>query len=279
MELILDQVTKTYPSSQGEVQAIDKISLEIKSGDFVCFVGPSGCGKSTLLNIIAGLDHASSGSITVDGKKISGPGTDRVVIFQESGLFPWLNVIKNVEIGLEAAGLNAKQRREVAMHYLKLVHLSKFAHSQIHELSGGMRHRVAIARGLALQPKILLMDEPFAALDSQTRDFLHMELQEIWLETKQTIIFVTHNVREAVRLGERVMVFSSRPARIRNEFEIHLSRPRDINCSDVIEVAGSITQLLQEEVDKVYEEEVDEEWKNSKNSFLRSTYRDLGRGI
>ncbi len=277
MELKINHVDKYFRS--GTVKALDNISIDIHSGEFVCFVGPSGCGKSTLLNLIAGLEKVDAGNITVDGNAITGPGIDRVVVFQEPALFPWLSVIKNIEIALEAKGLKAKNRREIAEHYLKMVHLTKFKDSYIHELSGGMKQRVAIARGLALQPKILLMDEPFAALDSQTRDMLHMELQEIWAATKQTILFVTHNVREAVRLGDRVIVFSARPAHIKNEFEIHLSRPRDINCADLIEIAGSITQLLQEEVIKVFQQEMDGDWNRAKNNFLQSTHRDLGRGL
>jgi NitT/TauT family transport system ATP-binding protein len=228
VKLSIRGVTKEFLTDRGKVCALDETSVEIKSGEFVCFVGPSGCGKTTLLNLAAGLESPTNGVIQADGKPVTGPGSDRVVIFQEAALFPWLNVVKNVEFGL-ARRMDRKKRGEIARTLLSLVHLNRFTKSYVHELSGGMKSRVALARALALNPSVLLMDEPFAALDAQTRDLLHEELQEIWKTNHQTILFVTHNVREAVRLGDRVLVFTARPGRIKKEFRIDLPRPRDIN--------------------------------------------------
>ena len=258
--------------------ALRKTSLEIRSGEFVCFVGPSGCGKTTLLNLVAGLEPPSTGEIHRNGEKVEGPGSDRVVIFQEAALFPWLNVIQNVEFGL-VRKMEPGKRREIARTFLNLVHLGRFEKSCVHELSGGMKSRVAIARALALNPSALLMDEPFAALDAQTRDLLHEELQEIWQRTRQTILFVTHNVREAVRLGDRVLVFTARPGGIKKEFLIELPRPRDINSAGVLTYAQQIQQELREEIEKVLQEEVDTGWKLKKTEFLRPAGVDLGSGI
>jgi NitT/TauT family transport system ATP-binding protein len=200
--------------------------------------------------MIAGLDRPTAGVIELDGRKVDGPGSDRLLIFQELGLFPWLTALGNVEFGLRLKGRNKREARETARHFLTLVHLSQFEHHHIHQLSGGMKQRVALARALAMQPDVLLMDEPFAALDSQTRDLLHDELERLWRETGQTIIFVTHNVREAVRLGDRVLVLSYRPGRIKNELRISLPRPRHIEDSDVARTAKKILGYLREEIDK-----------------------------
>lgn len=197
----LNEVSLDYPSTGGtRLLALDQIELKVQSGEFLCIVGPSGCGKSTLLHIITGLQRPSSGSVLVDDKLVDGPAVDRILIFQELGLFPWLTVAQNVEFGLKMAGLRGGERRERVEHYLRMVQLSQFHDSYIHQLSGGMRQRVALARALATEPDVLLMDEPFAALDAQTRDLLHDELERIWAETGRTIIFVTHNVGEATRL-------------------------------------------------------------------------------
>ena len=278
LRISIKNVTKSFKVQDGEVVALDQISLEIKAGEFICFVGPSGCGKTTLLNMIAGLEFPSKGEIFQNGKVISAPGIDRVVIFQEAALFPWLSVIQNVEFGL-VGKMETKKRREIARTFLNLVHLSKFENSYVHQLSGGMKSRVAIARALALNPSILLMDEPFAALDAQTRDILHEEIQEIWSHTKQTVIFVTHNVREAVRLGDRVLIFTARPGRIKKEFSINLPRPRDINSEGVYLYANKIQQELREEIEKVLKTEVDHEWTLKKADLLRPAGIDLGSGI
>jgi len=228
-------------SRQGAVHALDNVSLQVGEGDFVCLVGPSGCGKSTLLNIIAGLEQPDSGQVLADGKPVNAPGRDRMVMFQEPALFPWLDVMNNVLFGLKLKpGLKNKDRREVAEFYLRLVGLEKFLHSNIHELSGGMKQRVALARALAPNPRVLLMDEPFAALDALTREQLYGDIQKIWESRKKTIVFVTHNVREAACLGNRVILFSPHPGRIREEFKINLPRPRDINS---VELAGYSTEI------------------------------------
>lgn len=251
--------------------ALKNISLEVPTGDFVCLVGPSGCGKTTLLNIIAGLEPATEGTVKQNGGIITCPGMERVVIFQEAALFPWLNVIQNVEFGL-VPKMERKKRREIARYYLNLVHLSKFETASIHELSGGMRSRVALARALALSPAVLLMDEPFASLDAQTRDILHQELQEIWQENGQTILFVTHNVREAVCLGNRVVVMTARPGQIKREFEVNIPRPRSINSEPVLSYVQLIQAELDGEIEKVLKEEVDGEWMAKKTHFLRTSH-------
>lgn len=279
MHLSIRGVTKEFKTQQGEVAALGETSLEIQSGEFVCFVGPSGCGKTTLLNLVAGLGWPSQGEILRDGQRVTGPGSDRVVIFQEAALFPWLNVIQNVEFGL-LRRMETRKRREIARTFLNLVHLSRFEKSYVHELSGGMKSRVAIARALALNPQVLLMDEPFAALDAQTRGILHEELQDIWLKTRQTILFVTHNVREAVRLADRVLVFTARPGRIKKEFRIDKSRPRDLEDPTwPAPYIQFVQNELREEIEKVLQEEVDREWKLKKAEFLRPAGVDLGSGI
>ena len=279
MHLSIRGVSKEFETRNGKLLALQETSLEIDSGEFVCFVGPSGCGKTTLLNLVAGLEATSRGEIWANENKITGPGSDRVVIFQESALFPWLNVIQNVEFGL-VRRMRAKKRREIARTFLNLVHLSRFEKSYVHELSGGMKSRVALARALALNPQVLLMDEPFAALDAQTRGILHEELQDIWLKTRQTILFVTHNVREAVRLADRVLVFSARPGRIKREFWIEKSRPRDLEDPTWPAPYIQLVQNeLREEIEKVLQEEVDHEWKLKKAEFLRPAGVDLGSGI
>jgi NitT/TauT family transport system ATP-binding protein len=244
-KLSVGDITKRFRSKSREVHALDHVSLDIAEGEFVCLVGPSGCGKSTLLNIIAGLDTADEGTLLCDGKTVSGPGRDRMVMFQEHALFPWLDVLGNVLFGLKLKpGLNNSERVDVARFYLKLVGLEKFETANIHELSGGMKQRVALARALAPNPRVLLMDEPFAALDALTREQLYGDIQRIWQDRKKTIIFVTHNVREAVCLGDRVILFSPHPGRIREQFKIDLPRPRDINSVDLAQYSTRITKAL-----------------------------------
>ncbi|MCD7799056.1 MAG: ABC transporter ATP-binding protein [Akkermansiaceae bacterium] len=244
-KLSIEHVSKSFTSSQGIVRALDNVSLTIKEGEFVCFVGPSGCGKSTLLNIIAGLEKPDSGEALIDGQPIEGPGRDRMMMFQEHALFPWLDVIGNVMFALKLKpNLNNKERLEVAKYYLSLVKLDHFLHANIHELSGGMKQRVALARALAPNPRILLMDEPFAALDAMTRERLYGDIQTIWQTRRKTIVFVTHNVRESVCLGNRVVLFSPHPGRIREEFLIDLLRPRDINSVELADYSVRITSSL-----------------------------------
>jgi len=243
----MEHITKSFRSQRGWLKALDDVSLSIAEGEFVCFVGPSGCGKSTLLNLIAGLDTPESGVLSSDGAPITGTGRERGVMFQEHALFPWLDVLGNVLFGLNLKPhLRRAERIEVAKYYLQLVGLGRFIHANVHELSGGMKQRVALARSLAPNPRILCMDEPFAALDAMTREQLYTDLQRIWEQRKKTIIFVTHNVREAVCLGDRVVLFSPNPGRICGEFEIDLPRPRDINSVRIAEHATEITRALKQ---------------------------------
>jgi NitT/TauT family transport system ATP-binding protein len=258
--IALNGVFRSYANSRGSfTPALQNIDLEIEQGEFVCIVGPSGCGKSTLLHLLAGLDHPTTGEIMVDGNPVNGPGTDRILLFQELGLFPWLTVRQNVEFGLKMAGVSTMERRDRARIFLRMVHLSHFEDHYIHQLSGGMKQRVALARSLAIRPKILLMDEPFAALDAQTRDMLHDELERIWKETAPTIVFVTHNVREAVRLGDRVLLMSFRPGRIKKQFQVDLQRPRHVEDSDVASLSKEILGQLREEIDRSFNAEYSRE--------------------
>ena len=243
-KLIVEHVVKRFRTRRATVQALDDVSLQVREGEFVCLVGPSGCGKSTLLNIIAGLELPECGKVLADGKPVTGPGRDRMVMFQESALFPWLNVLDNVLFGLKLKpNLTSRERREVAEFYLKLVGLEKNLHANVHELSGGMKQRVALARALAPNPRVLLMDEPFAALDAMTREQLYGDLQQIWAKRRKTIIFVTHNVREAACLGDRVVLFSPH-GRIQEEFTVDLPRPRDINSVELAKYSTEITRAI-----------------------------------
>lgn len=244
-KLVIEKVYKRFKTKTHDVTALENISLTINEGEFLCLVGPSGCGKSTLLNLISGLDFPDQGTIFVDGKPVIGPGSDRLVMFQEPALFPWLNVIDNVQFGLKLKPeLGRNERKELARFFLRLVGLEKFEKAHIHELSGGMKQRVALARSLAPNPQMLLMDEPFAALDALTREQLYEDIQEIWIQQRKTIVFVTHNVSEAVCLGDRIVIFSSNPGQIREQFIIDLKRPRDIRSIEVAKYAAEITHVL-----------------------------------
>jgi NitT/TauT family transport system ATP-binding protein len=255
-KLALKNVCLSYETnSHNRLIALKNINLQVQPGEFLCIVGPSGCGKSTLLHLIAGLHQQSSGDVLVDNTPVQGPGTDRILIFQELGLFPWLTVAQNVEFGMRMKGIAKPQRDASVRDYLRLVHLHQFKDSYVHQLSGGMRQRVALARALATEPDVLLMDEPFAALDAQTRDLLHDELERIWAETRRTIIFVTHNVREAVRLGDRVILLTFRPGQVKREYRIDLPRPRHLEDVHVAGSAREILDDLREEINKSIEEE------------------------
>ena len=255
-KLRLQRVSKTFATDNGPVEALEGIDLEIREEEFLCIVGPSGGGKSTLLNLIAGLERPDAGEVWCEGSPITGPGPDRVVIFQEPALFPWLSVLGNVEFGLRVRGEAKASRRERSMDVLRLVHLHRFKDAFVHQLSGGMKQRVALARALVMDPAILLMDEPFAALDAQTRGLLHAELQAIWAKTRKTIVFVTHNVREAACLGDRVVLLTARPGRIKREFCVDQPRPRQIEDPGTINLARMILADLRDEVQKVFREEV-----------------------
>jgi NitT/TauT family transport system ATP-binding protein len=244
-KLSVEGVSKTFHTSQGALQALDTINLHVHDGEFVCILGPSGCGKTTLLNIIAGLETPDTGRVLADGRPVTDAGSDRLVMFQEPALFPWLDVMGNTLFGLKLKPeLGAKERRDIADSYLRRVGLEKFLHANIHELSGGMKQRAALARALAPNPLVLLMDEPFSSLDAMTREQLYGDLQAIWAERRCTILSVTHNVREAVCLGDRVVLFSPRPGRIHEQFDVALSRPRDISSVELAEYATRITRSL-----------------------------------
>jgi NitT/TauT family transport system ATP-binding protein len=254
--IALRSVEQSFESNKGpRLLALDNINLEIAAGEFVCIVGPSGCGKTSLLSLIAGLSFPARGEVQLNNKPVTGPGTDRILIFQEHGLFPWLTVGQNVEFGMKMNGVKKAERKQKIKHYLKLVHLEHFEDSYTHQLSGGMRQRVAIARALATEPNVLLMDEPFAALDAQTRDLLHDELERIWRETGCTIVFVTHNIRESVRLGDRVILMTYRPGRIKNEWKVEIPRPRHIEDLAVAQLSATILSEMREEITKSMEAE------------------------
>lgn len=254
--LELREVCKHFHTRQGRLHVLDGVNLKVRRGEFLCLLGPSGCGKSTLFNIIAGLEKPDAGEILVEGQPVAGPGPDRVVVFQDGALFPWLTVRGNVEFGLLMNGVPPAERRERAAEALEMVRLHRFADVCIHELSGGMRQRVAIARAIVMRPKVLLMDEPFAALDAQTRNVMHEELQRIWAQTGKTVIFVTHNVAEAVRLGDRVAVLSFRPGRIKREVAIHNPRPRLADDPHLLEIRTFLVRDLKDDSHLAIEEEL-----------------------
>ncbi len=222
----IDHVEKIYDGRQGKMIALNGVDLDIYENEFVCVVGPSGCGKSTLLNIIAGLLEPTSGAVYVDGKKVEGTGMERGVVFQQYALFPWLTVKKNVMFGLKLKGLPEDEAEAIAMKYIKMVQLEDFVNAYPKELSGGMKQRVAIARAYAVQPEVLLMDEPFGALDAQTRTQLQAELIQTWQEEKKTCFFITHDVEEAIILATKVIVMSARPGRIKRIIDVNLPYPR-----------------------------------------------------
>ena len=222
----IDNVRKVYNTRNGEMVALNGVDLDIYENEFICVVGPSGCGKSTLLNIIAGLHEATSGAVYCKGKKVTGTGTERGVVFQQYALFPWLTVKKNVMFALEMKGIKGKEAEEEAMKYLAKVDLTKFADHYPKELSGGMKQRVAIARAYAADPEVLLMDEPFGALDAQTRTQLQTELLETWEKDRKTCFFITHDVEEAIILAQKVIIMSARPGRIKSIVNIDIPYPR-----------------------------------------------------
>jgi NitT/TauT family transport system ATP-binding protein len=247
----LSGVTKVYGRGDQAVLALDGVSLDVAPGEFVCLVGASGCGKSTLLNLVAGLDRVNGGTVRVGagtGRPGDAGGTNPGLMFQEPALFPWLTVAANVEVPLKLRGLPRPERRARVAELLDVVHLGEFARRRPHELSGGMRQRVALARTLALDTPVLLMDEPFGALDAMTRDVLHDELERIWSERRLTVLFVTHNVREAARLADRVVLLSSRPGRIIYSTRVEVPRPRRIDSPEIAAIAAEVTDRLRTEV-------------------------------
>ena len=249
-KLSLHGVGKSYTRAGGErIEAIRDLDLDVAPGEFVCILGPTGCGKSTVLDLLAGFERPDAGEVLVDGTPVRSPGPDRVMLFQDPALFPWMSVVGNVEYALKLRGVSdASDRREQAMHWLTKVHLDRSADIQPHELSGGMRQRAALARALAAQPDVLLADEPFGALDAQSRELLQRELQELWLETGNTLVFVTHNVREAVFLADRVLLMSARPGSFTDEHRIVAPRPRSFEDVLISKVIVDVHDHLLEEV-------------------------------
>ena len=275
--LVLRGIDKNFDGSS--VPALRGVSLTCAPGEFVVVVGPSGSGKSTLLNIAAGMIRADAGEVSLDGKPVDGPGPERAMVFQDHGLFAWLTAEQNVEFGLKMLGVGRSERRERVAAALAAVHLTRSADKLVHELSGGMRQRVAIARSLVVDPKVLLMDEPFASLDAQTRTLLHGQLQELWLKTNKTILFVTHSVGEAVRLADRIIVLHSHPGRIRREINVDLPHPRNFDSRDIGELVHVVRREIEDEVNRVNAIGAEEVWKPQAAADLGSPADDLGSGI
>lgn len=253
-EISIRHLSKTFggPDPASRTIALDDVSCEIPAGQFLCIIGPSGCGKSTLLHTIAGFERTTEGVALLDGREIRGPGPDRIVMFQEYGLFPWMTVWDNVEFGLLAKGVPARRRAELVRHYIRLVQLERFEKHYPHEISGGMKQRVCIARALAPDPEVVLMDEPFAALDSLTRDLLQEEILRIWAETQKTFVLITHNIEEAIFLGDRVLVMTARPGRVKAVIDVNIPRPRDFavraHDSRFLAIKEELSNLLRTEV-------------------------------
>jgi NitT/TauT family transport system ATP-binding protein len=258
MGLFMLKINNLTKSFVHEKTTLQDINLEINEGEFICVTGPSGCGKTTLLNLIAGLEKPTSGEILLNNQPIIGAGSDRVVMFQESALFPWLTVSGNIKFGLKLAGKSKKEQEQITLRYLEMVQLAHFKDYRIHELSGGMKQRVALARALALDSKILLMDEPFASLDKQTRNKLRDEIQNIWLSTKKTVIFITHSIEEAVFFADRIIMLSANPGKIIGDFRIELPRPRHIEDVSFIELRARLLKQIRKEVEKSAREEYDD---------------------
>lgn len=249
-KLVIDQVGKVFNSKGGEMVALDRTSFKVKEGELITILGPSGCGKSTILRIVAGLEEPSSGHVYLDGREVKGPGTDRGMVFQSYTLYPWLNVEDNIAFGLKLKGISQKQCKEVAQHYLELIGLNGFEKHYPIQLSGGMKQRVAIARALANDPEILLMDEPFGALDAQTRSIMQEILLKAWDESKKTILFITHDVEESIFLADSVYVMTARPGRLKENIPVNLLRPRDYsikNSSEFLSLKTRLLDLIREE--------------------------------
>lgn len=246
-------IVKYFAHESHKLKALSGVNLKVEAGDFVCLVGPSGCGKSTFLRIVAGLESPDEGHILFDGHPVTETGPERIMVFQEGALFPWLKVQDNVEFGLKMAGIPKDERTKISNRYLDMMQLTKFADSYTYQLSTGMKQRVAIARALVMDPDVLLMDEPFAALDAQTRDLLLVEMQLIWEKTKKTILFVTHNVAEAAVLGTKVAIFSNRPSSIKKEVDNDFPRPRVAEDESLLQFQQDILSELRPEVKKAKE--------------------------
>jgi NitT/TauT family transport system ATP-binding protein len=274
--LRLDRVSKNFSASPQPI--LSDISLQCRPGEFVVMVGPSGCGKTTLLNVAAGMVKPDRGTVFLDGKQVTAPGPERAMVFQEHGLFPWLTAAQNVGFGMKMAGVPRAEREDRTLAALRMVHLAQAGHKLVHELSGGMRQRVAIARALVMDPAVLLMDEPFASLDAQTRTLLHQQLQELWGQTQKTILFVTHSVGEAVRLADRVIVLHANPGRIRAEFNVELPHPRQIDSPGLSDLARRVRKEIEEEVNRV-NAAIDEFWQPPTPVDLDRGSGGMGDGI
>lgn len=256
MFIKINDIQKQYlDKDNNPLNVLTDINLQVEKGQFVSILGPSGCGKSTLLSIVAGLTKATSGEIIVNDLKVTKPGKDRGMVFQQAALFPWLNVMENVTFPLKKE-MSKKQAEEQAKKYLQMVQLSNYLHHYPHELSGGMQQRVAIARALAMNPDTLLMDEPFGALDEQTRTRLHSQLETIWTETKKTILFVTHSISESIKLSDRIIVMGTKPGTILQDITVDLPRPREQYKKEMLELEEHIMGYLKKEIDKVVSEEL-----------------------
>ena len=248
--VLIERLSKRYLTDDADILALADIDLNVGEGEFVSLLGPSGCGKSTLLKIVAGLIPASEGRIEIEGKPVTAPGPDRAVVFQDYALFPWMTVESNIEFGLEARGIPAPRRRQVSSELLRVIGLAEFGTKYPHHLSGGMKQRVALARALAVDPKILLMDEPFGALDAQTRSVLQEELLRIWRRYRKTVIFVTHSIEEAIYLSDRVIVMTARPGRVKADIAVAEERPRDLTSPGMGKLQRQVRAVLAEEIDR-----------------------------
>ncbi|WP_407270965.1 ABC transporter ATP-binding protein [Radiobacillus sp. PE A8.2] len=256
MTIHINQLNKQFHDKNNQPTTVLKdINLTIDEGEFVSILGPSGCGKSTLLSIVAGLTSTTTGEIVVNDKTITKPGKDRGMVFQHAALFPWINVLENVMFPLKK-DMPKKEASNQAKKYLQMVQLSNYLDHYPHELSGGMQQRVAIARALAMDPGILLMDEPFGALDEQTRTRLHRQLEDIWMETKKTVLFVTHSISESIKLSDRIIVMGTRPGTILTDIKVDLPRPRDEHKTEMLKIEEHIMSYLKTEIDKVISEEL-----------------------
>jgi len=251
--LQLHGVSKRFESDTRNV--LSDINLEINEGEFVCILGPSGCGKSTLLNIVAGLEKPTEGQVFLYDQVVEGPSAERTMMFQESALFPWLTVEKNVEMGMKLSGVPKEDWESRTNHYLEMVNLLSFRKHRIHQLSGGMKQRVALARALAIDSPVLLMDEPFAALDKQTKNNLRDEIQSIWMNAKKTILYVTHSVEEALFFADRIVMLSSHPGEIKEIIHVDIERPRKIDSHQFVEIRSQMLSLLKKEIQKIEKEE------------------------
>lgn len=277
--LSLHRISKRFSPHSSEI--LRDITLTCRPGEFVVVVGPSGCGKSTLLNVAAGMTRPDAGSVTLDNSPVNSPGPSLSMVFQDHGLFPWLTAAQNVEFGLKMAGIPASERNDRVQAALAAVHLTHSADKLIHQLSGGMKQRIAIARALVLDPAVLLMDEPFAALDAQTRTLLHLQLQELWGNTHKTILFVTHSVGEAVRLADRIVILHAHPGRIRREIAVPLSHPRRLDSPELNELARIVRKEIEDEVNRANATGPiqQDQWNPSTPDDLGPPLGELGSGI